>query len=146
MAPGRLRGLSRPGQTRSPLPLGMPHVPLARTSARTPDPGRGWSNLHIFMQTCGEARGTFLWRTDAPRVPASPYPWHVHAARGPKPPATGRGPPLAGRSGVEGLPGEKDRARQALRGTCARYPIPDTTDHGFFHPHNRETMLFASFS
>jgi hypothetical protein len=103
--PGPVAGsVPPPDRPRSPLPLGMPHVPLARTSARTPDPGPGWSNLHIFMQTCGVQRGTVrLARTR--RACPSPY-WHALAARGPKPLRWVAGRPFPGRSGVEGLPGE----------------------------------------
>jgi hypothetical protein len=89
-------------------------------SLRTPDWRQGWSNLHMFMQTCGEARGSFCGaRTRC----ACPLP--LARARGPRPQAPcdgSRVAPCPVRSGVEGLPGEKDRARQALRGTCARYP------------------------
>jgi hypothetical protein len=112
-----------PAPDRRPLTAapGNAPRPLARTSARTPDPGPGWSNLHIFMQTCGVQRGTVRLARTRGACP-SPYPG-TRSRPATLPLPTGRGPLLSWQKAVWRACREKDRDRQALRGTCARYPI-----------------------
>ena len=78
MAPGRLRGSVPPRtEPNNRCPWECPTSP-SPISATTPDPGPGWSNLHIFMQTCGVQRGTVrLARTRR----ACPSPYHGTRSR-----------------------------------------------------------------
>jgi hypothetical protein len=140
MAPGRFAGLSRPGQTPLAAAPGNAPRPLARTSARTPDPGPGWSNLHIFMQTCGVQRGTVrLARTRRACLQALP----MARARGPRPQA-----PCDG-SRVAPFPADAVRTARPEEGQSgpARELAPTPrlpTDRCLFHAHDRESALFAS--
>jgi hypothetical protein len=121
-------------------------------SLRTPDWRQGWSNLHMFMQTCGEARGSFCGaRTRC----ACPLP--LARACGPRPqapcdgsrvaPCPALGHPTLGQKWCGGPPGREGSGPAGPPWNLR--PVPLLTrhpDHGFFHPNNRETMLFASFS